>query len=319
MGKGAVDETLPNYGGVYAGDGSNPGVREHVEASDLVLSIGSIKSDFNTSGFTYRISRLNTIDFHSYGVQVKYSEYPGVRMNGVLRKVTQKLGKLSNVIKGPSPSNEIPLTETESRNNVITHAWFWPRLGQWLQQGDVLLTETGTANFGIWETRFPKDVIAISQVLWGSIGYATGACQGAALAAKERGIKRTILFTGDGSLQLTAQEISTMLRNNLHPIIFVICNQGYTIERYIHGWDAEYNDIQPWQYQELPHTFGGKEDQVQTYVVKSRDEVEKLFKDHEFCGGSTRKLRFVELHMRKEDAPTTLRKVAEVAEKTNKG
>lgn len=46
MGKGAVDESLPNYGGVYAGDGSNAGVREIVESSDLVLSIGAIKSDF---------------------------------------------------------------------------------------------------------------------------------------------------------------------------------------------------------------------------------------------------------------------------------
>ena len=35
--------------GVYAGDGSNPGVRERVESSDLILSIGAIKSDFNTA------------------------------------------------------------------------------------------------------------------------------------------------------------------------------------------------------------------------------------------------------------------------------
>lgn len=103
MGKGAVDETLPNYGGVYAGDGSNAGVRERVEASDLVLSIGAIKSDFNTAGFTYRISQLNTIDFHSYLVKVRYSEYPGVRMNGVLKKVAEKLGKL-NIESGPKPS-----------------------------------------------------------------------------------------------------------------------------------------------------------------------------------------------------------------------
>lgn len=62
MGKGAVDETLPNYGGVYAGDGSNPGVRERVESADLLLTIGSVKSDFNTAGFTYRTSQLKTID-----------------------------------------------------------------------------------------------------------------------------------------------------------------------------------------------------------------------------------------------------------------
>lgn len=247
MGKGAVDETLPNYGGVYAGDGSNKGVRERVEGADLVLSIGALKSDFNTAGFSYRISQLNTIDFHSTYTRVRFSEYPGVRMNGVLRKITERMGRLS-VQPGPKPANEIP--ETRHREDVlgiepqaITHDWFWPRMGQWLRENDVVITETGTANFGIWETRFPANVTAISQVLWGSIGYATGACQGAALAIKDMaqeggGERRTILFTGDGSFQLTAQEVSTMIRRKLNPIIFVICNDGYTIERMIHGVEA---------------------------------------------------------------------------------
>ena len=232
MGKGAIDETLPNYGGVYAGkpysfasklipvnsllgDGSNKGVRERVESADLILSIGAIKSDFNTAGFTYKISQLSTIDFHSNYVRVRYSEYPGVRMQGVLRKVIDRMGEL-NIQPGPSPSNMIAEEDQGmSKGEVVTHAWLWPRVGQWLQPEDIVITETGTANFGIWETKFPKGVIALSQVLWGSIGYSVGACQGAALAAKETGNRRTILFVGDGSFELTAQEVSTMIRQDL--------------------------------------------------------------------------------------------------------
>jgi pyruvate decarboxylase len=85
-----------------------------------------------------------------------------------------------------------------------------------------VITETGTANFGIWEARFPKGVTAISQVLWGSIGYSVGACQGACLAARDAGVaRRTILSVGDGSFQLTAQELSTMIRLGLKPIMYV--------------------------------------------------------------------------------------------------
>jgi pyruvate decarboxylase len=314
MGKGAVNETLPNYGGVYAGTGSNPGVRERVESADLILSIGAIKSDFNTAGFTYRISQLSTIDFHSSYVRVRYSEYPGVRMNGVLQKVCQRMGKLS-IESGPSPNNNIPAAELLSPEPTITQAWFWPRLGQWLQPGDVVITETGTSNFGIWETRFPKDVTAISQVLWGSIGYATGACQGAALAAAEAGIKRTILFTGDGSFQLTAQEVSTMIRNRLTPIIFVLCNDGYTIERYIHGWQEPYNDIQPWDYKALPAAFGAPPDRARTYRVTSKKQVEELFADAEFA--SADRLRFVELVMPWDDAPAALKMTAQATAKRN--
>ena len=82
-----------------------------------------------------------------------------------------------------------------------------------------MITETGTANFGIWETKFPKGVTALSQVLWGSIGYSVGSCQGAALAARETGDRRTVLFVGDGSFELTAQELSTMIRQGLNPIM----------------------------------------------------------------------------------------------------
>lgn len=219
MGKGAVDETLANYGGVYAGDGSNHGVRERVESSDLVLSIGSIKSDFNTAGFSYRISQLSTIDFHSNYIKVRYSEYPGIRMQGVLKKVISKMGNL-NVQPGPLANNDIAKEDQDiSSDLAVTHAWLWPRVGQWLLPDDIVITETGTANFGIWETRFPAGVTALSQVLWGSIGFSVGACQGAALAAKETGHRRTILFVGDGSFQLTAQEVSTMIRNELKPIM----------------------------------------------------------------------------------------------------
>ncbi|KAF2129817.1 pyruvate decarboxylase [Dothidotthia symphoricarpi CBS 119687] len=316
MGKGAVDETLPNYGGVYAGNGSNAGVKERVESSDLVLSIGAIQSDFNTAGFTIRMSQLNTIDFHSYSVKVRYSEYPGVRMNGVLRKVTEKLGNLS-IKQGPTPNNKIPEQEVKSSDPVITHAWLWPRLGQWLQNDDIVITETGTSNFGIWETRFPKGVNAISQVLWGSIGYATGSTQGAALAAQEMGIKRTILFTGDGSFQLTAQEVSTMIRNKLNPILFVICNNGYTIERLIHGMEDPYNDVQEWKYKDLPATFGAKEGSVLTYRVETKEQLEDLFRDEEFSSGDTQKMRFVELVMPWDDAPAALKDVAASAARTN--
>ncbi|KAL8726903.1 MAG: hypothetical protein Q9166_006392 [cf. Caloplaca sp. 2 TL-2023] len=315
MGKGAVNESLPNYGGVYAGDGSNEGVRERVESSDLILSIGAIKSDFNTAGFTYRISQLSTIDFHSNYIRVKYSEYPGVRMQGVLKKVVAKMGNLS-IQPGPQASNEIAHEDKKMSNNeVISHDWLWPRVGQWLEPNDIVITETGTANFGIWETKFPKGVLALSQVLWGSIGYSVGACQGAALAAKEMGNRRTVLFVGDGSFELTAQELSTMIRQGLKPIIFLINNEGYTIERYIHGMNATYNDISQWDYTSLVPIFGGTTENSKTYQVKTKQEAEDLFNNKEFAAAG--KLQFVELFMPKEDAPKALKLTAEASAKNN--
>jgi pyruvate decarboxylase len=171
------------------------------------------------AGFSYKTSQLNTIDFHSTEVVVRYSTYPNTHMRGVLRKVIQKvdLNKLSAL---PGPVMENKVVQNQDSSQTITQAWFWPRVGEFLKENDIVITETGTANFGIWETKFPKGVTALSQVLWGSIGYSVGACQGAALAARDAGgNRRTILFVGDGSFQLTAQELSTMIRLGLNPIV----------------------------------------------------------------------------------------------------
>lgn len=215
MGKGAIDESHPCYGGVYAGEGSLPEVTERVEAADLILTVGALKSDFNTAGFSYRTSQLNTIDLHSTHCTVRYSEYPGVAMKGVLRKLIEKVnpGELKEVKPGPEVKNEVE--ENKDDSEVIKQAWFWPRIGEYLKENDIVVTETGTANFGIWGTKFPVGVTALSQVLWGSIGWSVGAAQGAALATKDLGDnRRTVLFVGDGSIQLTCQEISTMVRHN---------------------------------------------------------------------------------------------------------
>ncbi|OWP06280.1 hypothetical protein B2J93_4896 [Marssonina coronariae] len=339
MGKGAVNETHPNYGGVYAGDGSQAEVQERVEASDLILTIGAIKSDFNTAGFTYKTSQLNTIDFHSDKIAVRYSEYPGVHMRGVLRKIIDRvdLSQLS-AIAGPKMVNKV--AGNTDASDTITHAWIWPRVGQFLEENDIVITETGTANFGIWDTKFPKGVSAISQVsnfrprkvsdmgddelapetltsvLWGSIGYSVGACQGAALAARDAGEdRRTILFVGDGSFQLTAQEVSTIIRLGLKPIIFVICNAGYTIERFIHGFDASYNDIQPWASKDLVRVFGATKDTARTYQVKTKAGAEELFRDDAFKAADV--LQFVEVYIPKDDAPRGLKLTAEAAAKNN--
>lgn len=55
MCKGVVDETQSNFAAVYAGNGSYDSVREFVDASDLILSIGVVRSDFNTTGTSYLI------------------------------------------------------------------------------------------------------------------------------------------------------------------------------------------------------------------------------------------------------------------------
>jgi indolepyruvate decarboxylase len=127
-------------------------------------------------------------------------------------------------------------------------------MGQFLKPNDILVAETGTASMGLGFTRMPKDATFHNQTLWGSIGWATPAAFGAAVAAPDT---RVVLVTGDGSHQLTAQEIGQFARLGLKPVVFVLNNDGYLIERLLCKDPAiAYNDIAPWNYAELPHALG---------------------------------------------------------------
>lgn len=139
-------------------------------------------------------------------------------MHGLLRALNKKVD-VSKVSTVPPPPRKGIVTKPDN-SQVITQDWFWPKVSDFLRERDIVVTETGTANFGIINTDFPPGVTALNQILWGSIGWSVGACQGAALAVKDsKDDRRVILFVGDGSLQLTVQEISTMIRQGLKPIM----------------------------------------------------------------------------------------------------
>jgi pyruvate decarboxylase len=93
---------------------------------------------------------------------------------------------------------------------------------------------------------YPANVRFQAQVYYGSIGYATASTLGMDIARKEvDGEKgRTVLVTGDGSMALTIQEIGTMIKQKLKVVIFVINNEGYTVERLI--WGAQQRTCIPY-------------------------------------------------------------------------
>jgi TPP-dependent 2-oxoacid decarboxylase len=102
---------------------------------------------------------------------------------------------------------------------------------------------------------------------------------------------------------MTAQELSTLLRYDLKPIIFLINNDGYTIERDIHGEKMPYNDIQRWNYHNLPEVFG---DNNWSVKVGTEEELETALQQAE---QDRDKLAFIEVVMGKMDNPENLLKL----------
>ncbi|KAJ8457323.1 hypothetical protein ONZ51_g11605 [Trametes cubensis] len=316
MGKTAVSESYERYGGIYVGSVSNPAIKEKVEAAKLILSVGGLKSDFNTGNFTYHIPTQRTIELHSDHTRVQFAGFPGIGMKRLLPKLTARLQPFKeDAVQIEVPKFQLPVPQED--NDVISHTWLWPRVGEFFKSKDIIVAETGTSSFGVLDIPLPPESIFVSQILWGSIGWTVGATLGASFGALDRGLGRTILFIGDGSIQLTVQELSVMLRWGLKPIIFVLNNNGYTIERYLHGMTRKYNDISNWRWTKLLETFGGEEGKsCKSYTVRTKQELSNLLDDPTFAKAEV--IQLVELIMPQTDAPRALKAQAELSGKTNR-
>ncbi|GMA64953.1 thiamine pyrophosphate-binding protein [Alicyclobacillus fastidiosus] len=254
-GKGAFDETHPNYIGMYEGAFGSSLVQKTVENADCVIAVGMVWSDINTATFTAKLNPLVTVNIQPDMVKVAEAEYSNVLAADMLLSV-QGLGYRGQGVQGnvSFPYDQI----TGSVDQPLNAAGYYPRFQQMLKEGDIVIAETGSFYYGMAQVRLPRNVTYIAQGGWQSIGYATPSAYGASIAAPDR---RVLLFTGDGSLQLTAQEISSMLYYGCKPIILVLNNDGYTIEKYLNVKteikDQRYNQIPRWSYTKLAEVFGG--------------------------------------------------------------
>lgn len=290
MGKGGPNEKLPNFGGVYAGAGSLPAIKSAIEKeADLVLWLGSFRTDFNTGEMTDFVDEARTIDFQRFSTKVG-AETHEVGMERLLKTLNAEIatGKLNVARAGvemrwePYPPPEGVL-EAGGTSQPLTQDFLWHTLSSFFNAGDLVIGETGTSAFGLCASRYPSGCHGYNQTVFGSIGYAGPSSTGAFQAANESGkLGRGILVTGEGSLQLTPMCFADMLKLDLKPIVFVLNNSGYTVERLIHGREAFYNSVPEWDYEALSRVFGPKHMSRYVGPIRTCGDLERLLQDVTF-------------------------------------
>ncbi len=252
MGKGVISESHPNYLGVYSGVTSSPmGLNKLVESADLVFDIGGlIPEDINTGNWTNNLSSDKTIVLGDHFVRLGATIFSGVCLEDMLLGLTKRISPLIKVQTTEKPS-VLPMAGAPS--DPTSSANFYPRLQNMLRSGDILVAETGTCMLYMTPMILPEGVGFQAQALWGSIGWATPAAEGICMANTTG---RTIMVTGDGSHQLTANEIGTMGRYGIKPIIFVLNNALYGVEIVVSELGRNYDDLSKWNYSQLPAAMG---------------------------------------------------------------
>ena len=309
LGKTVLSEHHPQFIGLFEGDRSRDYVRNRVESADCILQLGALMTDFNTGGFTTDLDDAKTISANIRSVKIKHHYYENVNLHDFILGLTEKLSRrdpatldIQCAADGCVHRHTEPYRPDAPK--ALTVMRFFHRMSHFIENNSIVIAETGVSLFSAAEMLMPEGATFIGQTFYGSIGYTIGATLGAGMAAEDR---RIVLFVGDGAFQVTCQDLSTMIRYRLKPIIFLINNDGYTIERVI--CDRPYNDIQPWRYHKLVEVFGGG----LGLDVRTEGELEDALDKAATADGVV----FIEVHTGRLDCPEALRRAGRSMAKIN--
>ncbi|MFA6127630.1 MAG: thiamine pyrophosphate-binding protein [Bacteroidales bacterium] len=249
--KSVLPELHPQFTGIYQGGWSRPAVRQQVEDSDCLLSLGVWMTDLDTGLFSMNLDNRRMITVGGGQVRIGSHYYHQIQLGDFIRRLTlavhHRAYQASHPAEAYRPKHQF-LPEPEC---VLTAPRLYECLNYYLNDEMILLAEPGDAFCAAPEFHIEEAENFIVQAYYCSIGYCTPAALGVALA---RPRKRPVVLSGDGAFQMTAQEVSTLIRERCPAVIVIVNNDGYLIERRLHQ-DGPYNDIRMWQYSKLPGVF----------------------------------------------------------------
>lgn len=303
-GKTLLDEHSDRWAGTYAGVASRPVVKDAVENADCLIKIGVNYTDTTTAGFSQKIDSKRVIDLHYERASVGEKTFAPIALKDSLQVLHEVMTSGISVIPKPLIGKVDNHVQQGGDNDPLLQNDLWQIIAQSLDGRNVIFAEQGTSYFGMSDVRMPQGVTFYGQPMWGSIGYTLPASLGAAIASPN---KRSVLLIGDGSALLTIQELAVMIREKVHPVIILVNNDGYTVERAIHGEHETYNDIPTCNWQLMPIAFGANKDNCLTIKATTPNELKEALA----TANTTReKMILIEVITDKLDIPPLLKEIA---------
>ena len=342
-GASMIDHKITNYYGVHAGPVGQIDTMPYVNGCDLVLAFGPMFSDTQTLGWSVVPPETKTITVAEDHVKF-FGEKDGtisISLEMLLKTMTESLDT-ARLAKPDTTSlgdfRKISPPPVKNLDEPVDQTSFYLRLNSYLRPHDIILLGNATPILGGRDFVLPDSSCrVIASGLWFSIGHMLPAALGAAMAQQrspkssddaKRG--RVILIEGDGSFQVTAQELSTIIHQRLNVTILIINNEGYAYERLIHNQDEDYHDVAPWDYNRLPDFFGaakakqkakvlGEKYSVHTWKIRTWRDLNAFLTSEKFDNGFDGRgmpgLKLVNVQMAKTDVPEKFKAVFESAGK----
>jgi len=252
-----VDESHPNYVGLYLGQTGDQAATSAIQEADVLLRFCLTHSELLDRFGSPDSHPCTTIDFQPTSVTVGGKTYTDVSLRDALSALQARITKRSNAITSlRSTLRREPFVPAPG--TALTHDRLWDAIADLVAADDVICLEQATSMVGL-HMPLPARGKVLFQQCWSAIGGTLPTMVGAMIASPHL---RHIMIAGDGAFQVTAQELSTIVRLGLAPIIILQHNDVYAVENTTNerGYgDMAYNDLQPWHYENLPDLFDGND------------------------------------------------------------
>ncbi|ADW71377.1 alpha-keto acid decarboxylase family protein [Granulicella tundricola] len=253
--KGFFPEEHPQFVGIYWGEVSSGCARELVDWSDGVVAIGAVFNDYSTVGWTALPSGPALMTADTNHISFDGHDFSSIQLRDFLQALTRKVSKQDGtmaeyrrLVKKATP--EVAADPTAK----LMRAEMMRQIRPLVTSTTTVFAETGDSWFNGTQLKLPLGARFEVEMQWGHIGWSIPSSFGYAVGLPDR---RTLVLVGDGSFQLTAQEVAQMIRRKLPVIIILINNYGYTIEVEIH--DGPYNNVKNWDYAGLMKVFNAQD------------------------------------------------------------
>jgi pyruvate decarboxylase len=272
--KSFFPEEHAQFAGIYWGEVSAPGAREIFDWADSVVCIGTIFNDYSTVGWTAMPSGAGALTADQHRVYLEGHDFGRIHLRDFLAGLARKVPKRPATLVEYQRIRSQPQTQQPAKPEAkLTRTEIFRQVQALVTADATVIAETGDSWFNGMAMKLPGGARFEIEMQWGSIGWAVPATFGYAVGASSR---RIIALIGDGSFQLTAQEVAQMIRRKLPVVIFLINNHGYTIEVEIH--DGPYNNIKNWDYAGLIGAFNAEDGRGRGLRATNGKELEEAIK-----------------------------------------
>jgi pyruvate decarboxylase len=266
--KGMFPEDHPQFVGIFWGQVSTLASDAIINWADAIICAGTAFTDYSTVGWTAMPSIPLMV------AEMDHVTFPGAHFSRV--RLCEFLSHLAAEV-APNRSTMIeyarlkpdpPSVHTAAAGDALTRKELMRQVQGLLGENTTLFVETGDSWFNGVQLQLPRGAEFEIEMQWGHIGWSIPAAFGYALGAPGR---RVVVMVGDGSFQVTAQEVSQMVRYKIPVTILLVNNRGYTIEVEIH--DGTYNRIKNWDYAMLVRAFNGSDGKASGHTANTAGEL----------------------------------------------